>query len=349
MPAEQTSLVRIAHLVTSGEEDEAKRLLKSFQQWKELTQQGLGLGNLPRPSRTQCMKTMQNCTLLGCHWDLDGMYSAAIAICLGGALEGGKIRGAFGRLRLFRYGFRSLDEYTEALGAGKDETTVIIDYAAHPQAALTLDHHMTSLSYWELGAPIPTGIYEPSMPSCPRLLATFCGLEVSEEVLCGCDLVDGALYANVAQASDLSHPFVALEYALSVDVSEPVAKKVILTLAENQLDPQSVLSQAVWKARLALVALELEEQRSFWQKESRFRHLSDLLSVADARLAPHSATRFRYLPFENSDVIQRAYLVTIRPQSANRVNLGISRNPFLPRSPRPATLSRFSSGRSVVC
>lgn len=326
----KVELIRVAQMLLSGEAAEAATKYREVLEWQRIAELGEGLETLPRPSRDECLDIIARCTLLGGHHDLDGIFSLAIAMAKGGALEGGKMRGAFFRLRLFRYGFRNLGEYTYALAPQESDTIVIIDYAAHPRAELTLDHHVTSLSYWELGAPLPRGIFEPSMPSCPRLLATFCGLDVDESILSGCDMIDGALYANVEQASDLTNPFVALELALSLDVSDVVAKKVALTLAEHGLDPNSVLQQPVWKARLELLKLELEEQRSYWSKGQRVQAPNELVAIADSRLAPHSASRFRYLPFELEPVARRPYLITIRP-GGSKMNLSIGRNPFYHR------------------
>ena len=243
--------------------------------------------------------------------------------------------GAFHRIRIFRYGFRSLADYTEAFladfGSENECCSVVIDFAAHPQATLNLDHHATALSYWEFGAERPVGIFDTKYPSCPSLLADCCGLDIPAEVLAGCDKVDGALYRSVEDSADLSNPFVALEFALGVDVSDLVAKKAVLTLAEAKLDPHALLRQPIWKARVDLVALEFEEQRSYWSKKSRFQTRNNLLAIADARLSPYSASRFRYLPFENEEVHALPYLVTIRPKSNRQLNLGISRNPFFPQ------------------
>jgi len=321
-------LIRIAHLAESGEQEQAQEYFEKHRRWQALSEEGRGLEDLPRPSREDCLRIIQQCTILGGHHDLDGIYSLAAAIARGGALEYGKRKGAFSRLRLFRYGFRNIQDYTQALAADPDDIIVIIDYAAHPQASLTLDHHVTSLSYWEPGTDIPCGVFAPSMPSCPRLLATFCGLQIEEEILTGCDMIDGALYTSVEQAADLANPFVALELALSLDVSEVVAKKVILTLAEHNLDPFSVLHQPVWKTRVELLRHELEEQRSFWSRRERIRYPNEFVAIADSRLAPYSASRFRYLPLEIPDAMARPYIVTIRPSGGSRINLGIARNPF---------------------
>ncbi len=326
--ADVVARVRIAYLFSQGKTEEGEALFREFQRWEALALRGEALDGLERPSREECCALLSRCTILAGHSDLDGIFSLAIAMARGGALERGKMRGAFSRLRLLRYGFRSLEDYTQLLAAEPDDVLVIIDFAAHPKAALTLDHHVTALQYWELGAPAPVGVFEPSMPSCPRLLATFCGLSVPEEILCGCDLVDGALYASVEQAHDLDNPFVALEAALSLDVSDSVAKKVVFLLAENDLQPGAVLELPVWRARVELLKLELEEQRSFWRKGGRLKPFGDLLAVADARLAPYSPSRFRYLPFEFDDARLRPYLVTVRPSGGGRVNLGVARNPF---------------------
>ena len=327
-PRYKVELVKIAHLLESGDEKGARKLLNELHAWQQLTEEGIGLSDLPRPSKKECLEIISSCNLLGGHCDLDGIYSLASAICSGGALGGPKAKNAFSRLRLFRYGFRHIQDYSQAIGMNDKDTLVVIDFSAHPQAALNLDHHTTSLSYWELGAPIPKGIYESSMPSCPRLLSTYCGLDIAEDILTGCDMVDGAMYKNVEQTTDLKNPYVALEHALSLDVSDIVAKKVVLTLAENNLDPLSVLGQPIWKSRLELLELELAEQRSYWQKPNRIRAHGKLIAVADARLAPYSASRFRYLPFELDEVHSRPYLVTIRPSGHSKVNLGTARNPF---------------------
>ncbi len=338
LPRYQSSLVALALEISglSAEESEAK--LNELQRWRILSREGTGLSSLSRPTRDDCRNIIARCNLLGVHGDLDGIFSGASAICYGGALEGGKLPGGFHRVRLFRYGFRSLADYSDAFFTGKsasgrtsneNETcSVVIDFAAHPHASLNLDHHTTALSFWEFGTDIPVGIFDPKFPSCPRLLADCCGLPIPEPVLAGCDMVDGARYASIGETSTLDNPFVALEYALGVEVSDIVATKALFTLAEAKLDPYSLLEQPVWKARVELVRLEFDEQRSYWSKSSRFQFFEDLLAVSDARLAPYSSSRFRYIPFENETVVKYPYLVTIRPKSQTSVNLGISRNPF---------------------
>ncbi|MFN8389490.1 MAG: hypothetical protein U0136_04290 [Bdellovibrionota bacterium] len=327
-PRLKVELIKIANLIESGEHEKAVELYRDLKHWIDLTENGVGLSELPRPSREECMAIISSCTILGGHADLDGIYSLAIAMHAGGALEHGRMKGAFARLRLFRYGFRQLLDYTNAIGADKDDTVVVIDFSAHPQAALNLDHHTTSLCYWDLGSPLPVGVYEPSMPSCPRLLATFCGLKLDEDLLCGCDMVDGALYSSVEQTTDFTNPYVALEHCLSLDVSDTIAKKVALLLAEHALDPYAVLDQPSWKSRVDLLKHELEEQRMFWARSNRIHFHGDLISIADSRLAPYSPSRFRYLPFENDRVRGLPYLITVRPAGYSKVNLSVSRNPF---------------------
>ena len=334
LPKFQETLIRAAHSIMHAEAAEGAKLREDLERWLALTQQGDGLDTLQRPTPRQCRDLLTECTVLGGHSDLDGVYSVAIAISLGGALSkvrkdgGAKTSGMFGKLRLFRYGFNTLQDYRSAVGARDGDAVVVIDFAALPGAALNLDHHATCLSFWELGTTIPTGIFDTSMPSCPRLLGTHCGLKISEDILSGCDLVDGAQYSTVDQTIDLSNPFVALEHALSLDVSDTVAKKVILTLVENDLDPYSVLSQPIWKARLELLRHEVEEQRSFWSKPAHARTTDPYVAVVDARLAPYSPSRFRYLPFEIDAVREKPYLLTIRSGGGPRINIGLSRNPF---------------------
>ncbi len=328
-PPLQRNLIAIAHLLSTGRQAEAEGAYAELSRWQALSQDGIGLSDLARPTPEECRKTLEQATLLGGHGDLDGIYSLAIAINRGKALAAGRGQPGFGRLRIFRYGFQNLHEYSANLRASSSDVTVIIDFSAHPSAALNLDHHTTSLSYWEIGTTPPRGIFEPSMPSCPRLLGTLCGLDVPEPIMSGTDLIDGALYQNVVQASDLSNPFVALELCLSVDTGDSVAKKVVLTLAQNDLDPHAVLDQEIWKARLRLVALELDEQRSYWQKDRHLHLDHEFVAVADARLAPYSASRFRYLPLERDDVREKPYIITIRPSSKiAKVNLGLGQNPF---------------------
>jgi len=330
LPPQQFHLVHIAHAMQQGQNSEAKKLLDTYQHWEKLSLRGENLDKLPRPTAKKCQALLESCTLLCGHSDLDGIYSLAIAITKGGALSqsGAVNKIPFSKLRLFNYNFNSLDDYTNGIKATKDDSVVIIDFAAHPQASLNLDHHSTCLSFWQIGTELPVGIFDISMPSCPRLLAVHCGLKVDEELLAGSDMIDGAQYKNVAQASDLTNPFVALELSLSVDVSEIVAKKAIITLAENKLDPNSVLSSPSWAARTKLIAEELKEQRSYWSKANRFDNSRELVATADARNAPYPAGRFRYLPFENQQVIEKPYLITIRNSYRDNVNLGTSRNPF---------------------
>lgn len=334
LPKFQETLIRAAHSILRAEPAESETLRQELERWLALTQRGDGLDGLARPTPKECRALLGECTVLGGHSDLDGIYSVAIAIALGGALSkvrkdgGAKTSGMFGKLRLFRYGFNTVTDYRSAVGARDGDAVVVIDFAALPGAVLNLDHHATCLSFWELGTELPTGVFDTAMPSCPRLLATHCGLKISEEILSGCDLVDGAQYTTVEQTIDLSNPFVALEHALSLDVTDTVAKKVILTLVDNDLDPFSVLSQPIWKARLQLLAHEVEEQRSFWSRPAHARTEHPLVAIADARLAPYSPSRFRYLPFEIDGVREKPYLFTIRSGGGPRVNIGFSRNPF---------------------
>lgn len=330
----QVDLIRVASELTFGDKTEAAKRYAQFSSWYRHAHLGEGLDELPRPTAKDCKRIFAETTVLAGHFDLDGIYSVASAIAIGGALGGptggdAARQGAlFSRLRLLRYGANQLQEFTQMLNARAGEVVVVIDFAAHPQAALTLDHHATCLKFWELGSDLPCGIYDITMPSCPRLLATHCGLAIPEPILSGCDMVDGAQYMNVEQTTDLSNPFVALELALQVDVSEPIAKKAVITLADNELDPQSVLKEPIWQARINLLALELEEQQRFWSRPRHIDTRSDIVAIADARLAPYPGARFRYLPFANDLVRERPYLITIRSSGVGRTNLGLGRNPF---------------------
>ena len=330
----QADLIRVAAELTFGDKAEAAKLYSQYSSWYRHAHLGEGLDELPRPTAKDCRRIFAETTILAGHFDLDGLYSVASTIALGGALGGpsggdpARQGAIFSRLRLLRYGANQLQEFSQMLGARAGEVVVIIDFAAHPQAALTLDHHATCLKFWELGTDLPCGIYDIGMPSCPRLLATHCGLQIPEPILSGCDMVDGAQYVNVEQTIDLSNPFVAFELALQVDVSEPIAKKAVITLAENDLDPLSVLREPIWQARLQLLSLELEEQKRFWSKPRHIDAKNDYVAIADARLAPYPGARFRYLPFANDQVRERPYLITIRSSGIGRTNLGLGRNPF---------------------
>ncbi len=330
----QFDLIRVANELTSGDKAAASKLYAQFSGWYRHAHLGEGLDELPRPTPKECRKILSETTVLAGHFDLDGIYSVASAIAIGGALGGpsggdpARQGALFSRLRLLRYGANQLQEFTQMLAARAGEVVTIIDFAAHPEAALTLDHHATCLKFWELGRDLPCGIYDISMPSCPRLLATHCGLAIPEPILSGCDMVDGAQYVNVEQTIDLTNPYVALELSLQVDVSEPIAKKAVITLADNDLDPQSVLREPIWQARINLLALELEEQQRFWSKPRHIDTRSEVVAVADARLAPYPGARFRYLPFANDQVRDRPYLITIRTSGVGRTNLGLGRNPF---------------------
>lgn len=328
MPKAQETLIRVAHMISAGEQSAAEDLYRDFSEWYQLAVEGEGLEKLPRPTPAKCKELLAKATIIGGHFDLDGIYSVAAAILKGGALGSIEPDLRATRVKLFRYNLRNIDEYTSLLGVNSKETAVVIDFAAHPNAALNLDHHTTCLSYWNLGAELPVGVFEPSMPSCPRLLANYCEMDIPEDVLTGCDMVDGARYPDLAAANSLSNPFVALEGMLSLDVSDIVARRVIFTLVANNLDPYSVINIPVWKARFNLLELELEEQRSYWSKPKAVRAEHPLISVADARFAPHPATRFRYLPFENPAALERPFMITVRGGTGLRVNLGISRNPF---------------------
>ncbi|GEM_PF-5228763 len=322
-------LVKIVAGLERGEHEKAEIDFKSYLAWSELSQKGVGLDQLPRPAPESCRETLASCNVLGGHNDLDGLYSLAIAILHGGALGGPNLASAEG-IRILNYHFIKLAHYTTGLSLKPGDRLVVIDFAAHPAAELTFDHHSTCLSFWEEGTPIPKGIFDTSIPSCPRLLATYCDFDIEEEVLAGCDRVDGAIYPNLAAALDLTDPFVAMEYCLGVDVTDVVRREVILTLAKNKLDPHSVLDQSSWRARLALVKCELEEQRQFWRDPELVWQSSGRATVIDARLAPHNASKFRFLPFEIPRVAERPYLVTVRgSKSPDLVNIGVGQNPFL--------------------
>ena len=325
LPTLQNSLVRLVSelRVLSQEEQDAK--LQELAGWRMLAHEGEGIARLPRPSKDDCQRIIANATIVGAHSDLDGIYSAAAAIAAGGALSLGKMPGAFHRIRLFRYG---LQEYSEALfGEYQRENeccAVVIDFAAHPDATLNLDHHATALSYWAFASPLPQGVYDPTFPSCPRLLSECCGLQIPEEVLVGCDLVDGAQYRSVEQTLDFSNPFVALEFALQVDVSELIAKKAVLTLADSGLDPQSLLSQAVWRTRVELVRHEADEQRAYWEKKSRFQihHFAICLLRTKRLRTLHTCSPFvrslRLISISASPEIR-----SIRRRSCSNRSLGI--------------------------
>lgn len=322
------ALVEIAFDLGEGRKDQAVKKFAAYDEWYQISQVGEGLEKLPRPSQAECLNILERCSLLGGHGDLDGLYSMAIAIAHGKALISSSKKIPYSKLRIFRYGFRNLEEYTAGLERAANDVLVIIDFSAHPDAALTLDHHATCLSFWPKDTAVPVGIYDTTMPSCPRLLATHCGFSLASELLTGCDMIDGAMYTSIEQTTDLSNPFVALELALTVDVSDAIAKKVVITLAENGLDPYAVLSQPVWKARIAFIQEQLSEQRSYWSKKQRFSVDEPYTAVADGSQAPYSVSRFRYMPFENSTVRDKPFLISIRPATGQRVNLGISRNPF---------------------
>lgn len=231
--------IKIAYLFAQGHAEEGERLFAEFQRWSAISMRGEGLSELPRPGREKCAEIISRCNLLAGHSDLDGIYSVVIAMKLGGALEGGKMKGAFGSLKLLRYGHKSLEDYTQALAVDEEDTTVIIDFAAHPAAALTLRPPHYCAAVLGAGFSDATGIYEPSMPSCPRLLATFCGLSVSEEILSGCDRVDGAIYKNVEETIDLSNPFVALEAALSLMSAALLLKRWFIWLRTTSIPARS--------------------------------------------------------------------------------------------------------------
>ncbi len=344
IPSPQFDLIRIVHELETGSKERAAELYSTYQDWQRYVIKGEGLETLPRPSTAKCRELLADATILAGHADLDGIYSLAALIARGGALsslrKGSNINSLYSRIRMLRYGLRDLKEYTMLLMEGctkpnvdsnnllDTERVVVIDYAAHPKATLSLDHHTTALRYWPLGESSPCGIFDTSMPSCPSLLKLHCQIDIPNEVIIGCDLVDGAQYKTIEETIDFSNPFVSLELALSVDVSEPIQRKVVLTLAQNDLDPYSVLNEPVWQARIKLLQAELAEQRSYWSKDTRYNLKHDLLAVADGKSSPYSSTRFRYLPFENTEVMKRPYLLTIRGGKPGRVNLGVARNPF---------------------
>lgn len=329
--------ISVALLILRGRSAEAEAEFARYKQWHDLSQAGIGLSELKRPTRDECKTAIGRATLLGGHSDLDGIFSLALLLSAGDALGYSREKPRGDRIRLLGYGIRSREDYDAALGipsgdrTGRDEdkSIVIVDFAAHPQAALNLDHHATTLSFWEPGTPIPVGIYETTMPSCPRLLSTFCGLEAPSEMLSGCDMIDGALYTSIEDTVDLKNPFVALNYCFSIEVSDAVLRQAVFTLADHQLDPESLLSQPIWKARLKLVELEIEEQRGYWKLKNRIRADHPFAAIADGRGAPYSTTNLRYMPLEVESAAERPYLITIRPPNMfNKINVAISRNPF---------------------
>ena len=338
--------IAIALRLAQSKHAEAEAMFDQYEKWEALSQQGIGLSDLPRPGREECRRLIAGATMLGGHSDLDGIYSLAALLACGGALgfsnetSSPKEKPRGEKIRLLGYAIRSREDYDTTLNlssrggtaeaeAEKDDSIVIVDFAAHPKAVLNLDHHATTLSFWELGTPVPAGVYETTMPSCPRLLASFCGLEIPSEILSGCDMIDGALYTSIDDTTDLKNPFVALNYCFSVEASDVVLRQAVLTLAGHQLNPDSLLTQPIWKARLKLIELELEEQRVYWRKKSRFRVDHPVAAIADGRGAPYSTSNFRYLPFEDDGVNSKPYLITLRPPNMfNKINIGISRNPF---------------------
>ncbi len=331
LPAYQRSLVELAFKLSMGNQSSVAEEFAALERWRRLAQEGEGLAALPRPSVEQCQKLIRDSTILAGHNDLDGIYSVAIALAKGGALSSltTKQNPPFSRIRILKYGLKDLAEYTARLAPSEGDKVVVIDFAAHPGAALNLDHHSTSLCYWEFGTPPPTGIFDPSIPSCPRLLSSHCGIEVDEAILAGCDMIDGAIYDSFDQAFDLKNPFVALALALDVDTSEVILKKTALTLAAGELDPQSVLGEPIWKARVALVKLELEEQARYWTSGKRITLAGERVSIADALLSPYPAHRYRYSPFMNEEALDRPYLITLRPSGRpTLLNIGVGRNPF---------------------
>ena len=328
-PVAVCRLVKIALELERGDPKLANEAFERFSGWHELSQRGIGLEEIIKPSPAECRKALAQCTVLGGHSDLDGLYSMAIAIAHGKAL-GGPTRAQSGSIRVLNYYFSKLSQYTAALGLIPGDRLVVIDFAAHPDAMLTFDHHSTCLSFWEEGTPRPAGVYDTAIPSCPRLLAIYCEFEIDETILAGCDQVDGAMYPNLEAALSLSNPFSALEYCLGVDVSDVTRRDVVLTLAQNKLDPHSVLDQPSWKARLRLVKCEMDEQRKFWENPELVVHKTKHAVVIDSREAPHSASKFRYLPFELPAVEKRPYLITFRStRFSDTINLGVGRNPFL--------------------
>lgn len=340
LPSKHRALVTIAGLIFKKQFDDAARMFEEFQRWSELTEDGRGLETLPRPTSDECREAFEALTILGGHSDLDGIMSMALIVHQTPSLRSRySDQELMRRIRVLRYGFRELKDYSAALDlptspldGGEPPTTlesvVIVDFAAHPAAALTLDHHVTCLSYWELGSAPPRGIFDPSIPSCPRLLSIYTGLKAPEEILQSCDMIDGARYSSLDQALELDNPFISLECCLSIDVTEIELRKLVLELASNDLDVQHTLKAPIWKARLALASIEFDAQREYWAQPGKTEKRSELLFIADSREAPHSASRFRFVPFSAPGAVDSPYMLTLRASGPGRVNLGIGQNPF---------------------
>ncbi len=336
-PSFQRKLVELALELERGNQTQVLERLNSLRNWQRLAQEGVGLSDLPRPTTAQCQEAISQATVLAGHSDLDGLLSLAIAIAFGGAL-GGASKAIPGQIRILNYVYRNLNDFTNALALQGSDKAIIIDFAAHPRAAMTFDHHATCLSFWEEGTEIPKGIYDTSMPSCPRLLATYAGYPVPEPVLTGSDRVDGAIYSSPQETTNLDDPFVLFEYLLGVDVSDNLKRALVIELARTKLDVSAVLARPIWQARRNLLAHELEDQRSFWNDEKRIVRLTGRVAIVDGREAPYHPAKFRYLPFETTSICERAYLITIRPgRSATTINLGLSRNPFHPETRTTST------------
>lgn len=328
LPALQKNLVSIAHLMSIGEDSEAQRMFAAFEDWRRLSQEGVGLAELPRPSRAECVQAIKSANKVVGHFDLDGVFSLALLISEG-ALSDCDPKTRIDRIKLVQYGIPALEAYSNSIDLQADDNFVIVDFAAHPAAAVTFDHHSTSLSYWELGSPVPCGVFDTARPSCPGLIADYCGFKLSQEVIDGCDMIDGARYPNVEAAGDLSNPFTALNMALNLDVSDRFGREVVMLLAENGLRPEVVLRIPSWQTRVKLIEHQLAEQRAYWKKPEAIYVKHPLLAVADGRNAPNSTTRFRFLPFELPEIQARPYLITLRPGwRGGDSQFGISRNPF---------------------
>lgn len=332
LPPLQLELVVMAYLFETGKVEEAEKRFSHFKRWYDLTQQGIGIEKLKKAEISNALNSIENCEYLVAHTDLDGLMSAAILIKNLSALSKLDSKNKYRNLRLMNYGGNTLRDFTEQLEIPAEKSFVTVDFATHPDSALTIDHHATSLSFIELGAKLPPVVLDLTAPSCPHLIDQYFNLGLPKDLISNCNKIDGAQYQNLNETTDLSNPYIALELCLKIAVGDNIQINVVKELVESNLDVNAVLESKSFKARIDLIKTFLDEQRDYFKNSDLIDDSHELYSIVDGSFAPHPLTLFRYMPFESKDVINRPYLISIRSQRRRSLNLGLSRNPFYPTS-----------------
>jgi hypothetical protein len=150
----------------------------------------------------------------------------------------------------------------------------VVDFLYHPDAALWVDHHVTTFSTDALRESFREDafhVFAPAAASCPGVivgLPWFSGGAHWSEYVRWADVIDGATYESPSQANDLSNPHMLLSYVIA-ELTEPA--------------PLAAVVRAISRGPVGDV-LELDEVRGtrarVLRDDSRIRErLSKLLRV----------------------------------------------------------------------